>query len=340
MERHHRAEHHLGRLPPAHRAGPPDRRDGPALQRPARLQRRGAQHPGGARQQHLPEPPARDVLRAGDGPRRGAPAGHAAPHHPQRARRRPRRPLPGRLLRRHLRPGHRRRLVRPDPAARRQLAGWQPGRRRHRRRPGPRHARRRRHGAAAHRAACLRRRGPHARHRDGPRLGLPARTRHRPFRDLPVRRGRPVHRRDPGGPRRAHRPDGAPHRRLLPPGPRPRWAAARPVRRVRRPRLPGRADRAGAGRDAGAVHRRPGRAARRGPRRRRGDPRRADRRGPRRRTRPGRPADRRGRGAGRRRRRGSAPAAPPRTGGARGPAVGSSSWCRPETRRRCPTPGA
>ena len=107
---------------------------------------------------------------------------------PQRPRRRDRRPLPlgpdG--------PGHRRRLVRRHPAARR------PGRGGHRRRAGPRHARRGRHGPAAHRAAGVRGRGPHPGHRDGPRLRLPARTGHRPVRDLHVRRGRPDDRRGPG----------------------------------------------------------------------------------------------------------------------------------------------
>ncbi|CAM5347729.1 4-hydroxy-tetrahydrodipicolinate reductase [Streptomyces tendae] len=124
-------------------------------------------------------------------------------------------------------PGHRGRLVRPDPAARR------PRRRRHRRRPGPRHARRRRHGRAAHRAARLRGRGPPAGHGDGAGLRLPARAGHRPLRDLPVRRGRPGHRSGPGGPRR-HRPADALRRRHLPPGARGGRAAARPVRGVRR----------------------------------------------------------------------------------------------------------
>ena len=180
---HRPPEHHLRRLSAADRPGPPDRRDRPALQRQARLPRRGAQRPGRARQQHRAEPASapcsttrRHDLAA------GPPAGHAAAHHP-RASPAPRSPsatAPARLG-----PGHRRRLVRRDPAARR------PGRRRHRRRPGPRHARRRRHGPAADRAARLRRRGAHPGHRHGPRLRLPPRARHRPLRDLPVRRGRP-----------------------------------------------------------------------------------------------------------------------------------------------------
>ena len=194
-----RPRHHLGRLSAADRPGPAHRRasacstatrtasprrNATCWSRSAAASRRASSGPcSTSRSTTSPRASSRPCCRAGSPSVPGA---------------RDRRPLPLGPAR----PGHRRRLVRRDPAARR------PGRRRHRRRPGPRHARGRRHGTAAHRAARVRGRGAHPGHGDGPRLRLPARTRHRPLRDLHVRRGRPVHRRRPAGPGRPYRPAG------------------------------------------------------------------------------------------------------------------------------------
>ncbi len=149
---HHRPRHHRGRLPPAHRAGPPHRRDRPALQRQVRFHRRRPEHPRGARQQHRAEHPAGHPLRAG---------AHDLAEGLQQAMLPRRIPdVPGAHIAVRYRSGRLGRDIGGDwydiiRAARR------PGRRGHRRRPGARHPRRRRHGPAAHRAARLRAAGGH-----------------------------------------------------------------------------------------------------------------------------------------------------------------------------------
>ncbi|EFL03899.1 regulatory protein [Streptomyces sp. SPB78] len=181
------------------------------------------------------------------------------------------------------------------------------------------------HGPAPHRAARLRGRGPPARDRHGPHLALPRRTRHRPLRDLPLRRGRPFFSASssscaPGTSTPSSWPPTAPPVRVPVPGGLP-LGFFLAVRRARLPRLhPG----TGPRRDAAPVHGRPRRSPRRRPRRRLREARDAAAHRTARPAAPRRPAHDGRRAARRRgRRRGAAPA-PPRHRG------------RPALRRQAP----
>ena len=172
-----------------------------------RLHRGRAQPPGRARQQHRPEPAAGHVLRAGERPRRGPPAGHAAAPHPRRA---------GRAVAvRYRSARHRGRDIGGDwydviplPGGRvGAVIGDVQGHDTHAAAVmGQLRIVLRAYAAEGHSPATVMARASVFLHElDTDR-----------FATCTVRRGRPVHRGRPAGPRRAHRPAAARTRRELP----------------------------------------------------------------------------------------------------------------------------